>query len=72
MKKTLTISVEEEDIETLRLFCEKTGLTISSLYEHHTAGLVKAAKLSGMLKKPGKACRADLMKMFLRGVVQDV
>lgn len=71
MKVPMNISIEEEDAAVIRLFCEKTGITISRLYEAHTKGLVKAAKASGILEKT-RAGRIDLMKFFVKGVAQDV
>lgn len=71
MKKPFAISIEEEDLDVLRLFCEKTGMSISSLYENHTKGLVKAAKLSGLLDKK-KVGKLDLIKFFGKAAMMDV
>lgn len=69
MKKQLTLAVEEADIEILRRFSEKTGLTLSSMFESHIKGLVMSIKASGVLSKE-KVSKASLVRMFLRGAVQ--
>lgn len=71
MRKPLTISITEEDYTVLKSFCDKTGLTMSKLYEEHTKGLVKAAKLSGILKKEN-ASKLDLIRFFAKGMTLDV
>lgn len=56
MKVPLSISIDEDDMKALKLLSEKTGLSVSSFFELHTKGFVRAAKLSGILgkKEPSK------------------
>jgi len=71
MKRGISITIEEDDYEDLKLFCEKTGLTVSKLYEEHTNGLLKAVRLSGILRKE-KVSKLDLLRFFAKGVTQEV
>lgn len=71
MKMALSISVEEEDAETLRKMCDIMGITISKLFESTVRGYVVTAKTSGLLRKQ-KATAADLVRFFAKGAMQDV
>jgi len=71
MKIGFTISVEQEDAETLDRMCDIMGITRSKLFESTVKGYVATAKVSGILKKK-KAGPWDLVRFMTAGVKQEV
>jgi hypothetical protein len=66
MKVPLTISVEHEDVELLRQFCEKTGLPISKLYQDYTRAMAQTLRAVGVDRKE-RLSKMDLLRIFATG-----
>jgi hypothetical protein len=67
MKVSLTISLEHEDVELLRHFCEKTGLPISRLYHDYTRALAQTLRAVGVENKE-RLSKLDLLRVFAVGM----
>lgn len=70
MKKSMTISIEEDDERVLKRMCEVMGITVSKLVEDALRGYLIAAKTSGLLHKK-KATAADLLRFLGKGCTLD-
>jgi hypothetical protein len=67
MKVSLSLSLEHEDVELLRHFCEKTGMPISKLYQDYTRAMAQTLRAVGVDKKE-KLSKMDLLRVFAVGM----
>lgn len=71
MKKSVTMTIDEENLELCRHFCDKTGQTISGMvdtYINAMAATIRAAKLD----KKEVVTKADLLRLGLKGIRQTI
>lgn len=66
MKVPLTISIEQEELNVIRHFCEVAGYPISRLYDEHTKAIYRTIKASGLDKKT-RYSKLELLKMVVKG-----
>lgn len=71
MKAPISISVEQDQMEMLKHFCEVSGIPMSKLFEDHVSALCNTIRVTGLDKKK-KYSRMDLVKMFVRGTFQPI
>lgn len=67
MKYPLTISIEREDVDTLKDFCEKTGMPISRLFQEYASAMAKTIRAVGVEKKK-RVSKMDLVRIFSKGL----
>lgn len=71
MRKSVTVSVDEENLHLCQHFCEKTGQSFSGMvdtYINAMAATIRAAKLD----KKDVVTKADLLRMGLKGIRQTI
>ena len=71
MKVPLSISIEQEELDVIRHFCEVSGYPISRLYDEHTKAIYRTIKASGLDKKT-KYSKLELLKVFVKGTMQPI
>jgi len=69
MKVSLSISVEDGDLELLRSFSAKSGVPVSRLYEDYTSGICRTIRAAGLDKK-AKYSKLDMMRMVIKGSME--
>jgi hypothetical protein len=67
MKQALTLSIEIEDVNTIRDFCEKVGMPMSRLFQDYASAMAKTIRAVGADKK-GKLSKMDVIRVFGKGL----
>jgi hypothetical protein len=67
MKQALTLSIEIEDVNTIRDFCEKTGMPMSRLFQEYASAMAKTIRAVGADKKV-KLTKMDVIRVFGKGL----
>lgn len=71
MKTAMTLSIEQEDYDLIKGFCEQTGLTASKLYETYTKAMVNTIKATGWTRNK-KLSKIDVIKLLGKGMMQEI
>lgn len=66
---SLSISVEQEDLELLRSFSAKTGFPVSKLFEDYVTAICRTIRTTGLDKKKNFS-KLDLLKLAAKGAMQ--
>ena len=70
-KKAITLTIDQDDLQVCRHFCEKTGQSISGMvdtYINAMAATIRAARLD----KKEVVTKVDLLKLGLKGIRQTI
>jgi hypothetical protein len=70
MKTAMTLSIEKEDYDLLKGFCEQTGLTTTKLYETYTRSLVNTIKATGWTRSK-RLSKIDVVRLLGKGLMQE-
>ena len=68
-KTPVTITLDTEDVEILKAFCQSTGLTVSGLFQTYVGAMTKTIKASGWDKKKYHS-KLDLIRFLGKGLQQ--
>lgn len=71
MRVPVSITMEKEEFDILRHFCQKSGVPLTTIYREYTRSLVRTIKAAKLDQKQTYT-KLDIVKFFAKGVMQDV
>ena len=71
MKVPYNISVEDDDLDTVREFCQKARVPMSYIIEPYFSGIAHAMRAKGYLKKD-RISKLDIFKLLGSNPIPDL
>lgn len=66
-KQAVSLTIDEESMEVVRRFCERTGQSFSSMVDVYVNAMAETIKIARLDKKE-VVTRADLIRLGLKGL----